>query len=115
LSTRLLVTKESHQRSVTVRAVGEVDVSTVLDLAVDVEHACARAEAALVVVDLRYVTFLGASGIALLDSAARRCSQHGTTLRVLAHDRVVLRPLRMMGVDQKLTLVVTDGEAIGTG
>jgi anti-anti-sigma factor len=56
-----------------------------------------------VTADLRPVTFMSSTGIAVLVDAHWEAGQRGKELRVLVGDNhAVLQPLRMTGVDQVL-------------
>jgi anti-sigma B factor antagonist len=62
--------------------------------------------AAQVIIDLTAVDFLGSAGLrALLDAQAGCAARKGQPLRVVVdHNRPVIRPLQLTGLDQQLCL-----------
>lgn len=93
-----------------IRVVGEVDLETAPALAEACElarhHARKVAEVTEIVVDLRPVSFLGAAGLTELVHAHHRCLYDAVLLRVVADQPAVIRPLRLTGLDEMLTLRV---------
>jgi anti-sigma B factor antagonist len=77
---------------------GEVDTLTAPRLEADVAEAMNDVGAA-VVVDLTGVTFLASSGLAVLIHAARRATESGGRLHVVAATRAVSRPITVTGAD----------------
>ena len=59
----------------------------------------AHADGSGVVVDLTGVTFLASSGLAVLIGGARRLTELGGRLRLVAASRSVTRPLQVTGAD----------------
>lgn len=95
----LEVSHELRNEGVVVTARGELDLLTTPQLTEELTTACRSVQPpALVVVDLRAVTFLGSQAIGSLVQIHENCTDAGTPLRLVAADRVVLRPLKMLGL-----------------
>jgi anti-anti-sigma factor len=101
----LAVAVTDHGSAVVIAATGEVDTLTApllrdpLLAAVD--------DAALTVLDLSGVQFLGSSGLAVLVEARGRAQEGGRRLRLVCEVRMVLRALEATGL-RSLFEVVTD-------
>jgi anti-sigma B factor antagonist len=109
----LLVACEVVGHAVVVRVRGEIDMSNAELL--DEQLQAARAVVvppAPVVLDLTGVSFLPSTGLELLIIHHDRCAEHGSPLRVVATHRQVLRPIQITGLDQKLVIVSTVGDAL---
>jgi anti-sigma B factor antagonist len=80
---------------------GEVDTLTAprLEAGLDAALAAAPTDDTAVVVDLTGVTFLASSGLAVLIGGARRVSESGRRLHLVAASRAVTRPLEVTGAD----------------
>lgn len=119
---RLGISPAAGALEITVRRSGDSEVLTLcgdVDLSVgkSVRESiirCLDARPAVLVMDLSAVTFLGSVGLsALLE--AQRLAAPGTEVRIVATDRAVLRPLRLMGMDRMLSLWSTVDEALTDG
>ncbi|HJT02599.1 MAG TPA: STAS domain-containing protein [Pseudonocardiaceae bacterium] len=101
--------------AVVVRVTGELDTLTAP--AVDAQLTDLRAdlaESAALVLDLSDLTFMSSAGLALLVTHHERCAEQGNRLVVVAgHNRTVLRPMRITGLDTVLDLVATVADATG--
>jgi len=90
-------TSESNGATVLVHVAGELDHSTVPELADCLGDAVrAAVPPAPVVVDLSDVRFLGAQGIGLLLAHQDLCLRRGSALVVVANTAAVLRPLEVL-------------------
>jgi anti-anti-sigma factor len=88
-----------------VRIVGDVDVSTVDTVERRLLGAVsAGVPPAPVVVDCSAVTFMGSCGLDMLLSIHDIAQTQGTPLRIVAPQRAVCRPVRMIGFDKTLRL-----------
>lgn len=114
---RLAVTTETgHQDDPELRAPstvlvveGEIDVATGTKLRAALAASLAEANVDVVVADLRAVTFMSSTGIAVLVDANAEAKHVGKSLRLLtAGNRAVLGPLRTTGVDALLNLDPVD-------
>lgn len=95
----------SRPRQVTVVEVsGEVDLLTAPGLAECLGRCLAEVAPVVVVVDLRRVDFLGASGLSVLVEAHLRAQALHSTVRVVANTRVVRRALTVTGLDRTLAV-----------
>jgi anti-sigma B factor antagonist len=82
---------------------GELNIVTAPQL----EHAlgCARADAALVTLDLRDLEFMDSSGVHLIVAASGRARRAGGRLVVVRGPVQVERVFALVGVDRQLELV----------
>ena len=109
--------EEEFPAAVVVRLVGEVDLATA-------EHAGERLRAAeavavadtpaaVVVLDLTQVTYLGSVGLAMLVEHNQLCTALGSRLCVVVGtNRSVLRPIQVATLDSVLTIVASEAEAV---
>jgi anti-sigma B factor antagonist len=106
----LYVTTRQLAAAVVVAAAGEIDLSTVDNLAVAVRAALAS-HAGMVVIDLTEVQFLASTGLSVLVEAERAAGENSQLLRVVAGEHhAVARSLEMSGLADHLT-VCTNLEA----
>ena len=89
---------------------GEVDLLTADRLSAALEAEVDRH--ALVVVDLTAVGFLSSSGLAALALAHRAAVAAGHVLRLVAGNRVTLRPLQITGLAEEIAVYATVPEAV---
>lgn len=92
----------------TARITGEIDLSTVTELESRLEEALA--EPALLVIDLREVTFMDSSGLRLMLRLDERQRSSGNRLTVIRGGRRVARVLELTGADEQLDLVSDPAE-----
>ncbi len=90
---------------------GEVDMTTAPALENAVRQALTEQPATLVI-DLSTAQFFSSAGIAVLVLAHR--SSDKVALRVVANDRVVLRPLELTGLTNDLDIYPTLASALDT-
>jgi anti-sigma B factor antagonist len=98
---RASVTVRHVADAVVVTVAGEIDMTT----APTFEHAVRQSLAehpATLIIDLTGAQFFSSAGIAVLVLAHRQSAP--TTLRVVAADRVVLRPLELTGLADDLAI-----------
>jgi anti-sigma B factor antagonist len=101
----LHITSRLAGRAVVLAVVGEVDVHTAGRLGEAISVGFAEPAAELVVVDLTEVTFLGSSGLTALVTATREARDRREPLRVVVdHNRPVIRPIQISGLDDVLAL-----------
>jgi anti-sigma B factor antagonist len=91
---------------------GDVDMLTAPSLEQALTAAVDEKPAALVV-DLSRVDFLASAGLAALAGAMQQCGEQ-ITLKVVAHQRTVLRPLEITGLDSQLQVCSSQAEALET-
>ena len=110
----LTTSVEALRSAAVVHVVGEIDISTVSDLEIAVHEAERRAGdggagGAVIVIDLRGVTFLGAEGLRSLVSAQNRLAEKGAAMRVVAPPEggMIRRLLDLSGVASLLDLFET--------
>jgi anti-anti-sigma factor len=79
----LSVSVERSGRSMTVRAVGELDLATLPLVSDPLRRALERREAASITLDLRQVSFIDLRGLRMLITANRLAGRNGYRLRVM--------------------------------
>ena len=89
---------------------GEVDLLTADRLSEALAVEVARN--ALVVVDLTAVEFLSSSGLAALALAHRAAVEAGHELRLVAGNRVTLRPIQITGMADEIAVFATLADAV---
>jgi anti-sigma B factor antagonist len=95
----LTLSEARHGSAIVLAAVGDVDVATGPQLRALLSDALGEAGIEAVVLDLRGVTFMGSTAIAVLVDAHWEAGQAGKSLRLVAGDsRSVVRPLEAAGV-----------------
>jgi anti-anti-sigma factor len=90
---------------------GEVDMASEVLLRRHLDEAMADEPAALVL-DLTGVTFFASAGLHILVDLQHDATARGLSLRVVAKDRIVLRPMEITGVDQLITVVASVDQAL---
>lgn len=99
----LEVSHQVRDGGVVVTARGELDMLTTPQLAEELSVACTMVVApSPVVADLREITFMSSSAIGCLVDTHQKCADTGTPLRIVAEDRVVRRPLDLLGLSKTL-------------
>lgn len=112
-SVGLRVERETTDGVVVVRATGDLDIATapVLDEQLRAAEAIV-VPPAHIVLDLTGVRFMSSSGLALLVQSHQRCEELGSSLRVVADNRAVLRPIELTGLHRLLLLVPSARQAL---
>ena len=95
---------------VIVAVAGEIDLLTADQLREALEAEVVRRE--LVVVDLTAVEFLSSSGLAALALAHRAAVEAGRELRLVAGNRVTLRPIQITGIADEIGVFATVADAV---
>jgi len=93
-----------------------LQVSGALDLVLapmlrQLTERAARQRPRLAIIDLRKVEFLASVGMAELLRSQVQLREHGTTMRIVAADRVVLRPLTLTRLIDEFDVYPTLDEA----
>lgn len=94
---------------------GEVDGLTAPRLRAAIDAAYDKLGSRPLVVDLTDVTFLGSPGLQVLLDSAREAVHHRgfETLRIVVdHNRPVVRPIELTGLDAVLTLFTSVTDAL---
>lgn len=105
------ITVEQLRRGVAVvRVFGDVDLLTAPQLRDRLRELLEQP--GVVLVDLRQVGFLGSTGLAELTAAQDAAASHGTTLRLVATSRAVLRPLEVTGLSSLFQIFESLDEAL---
>jgi anti-sigma B factor antagonist len=94
---------------VLVTVAGEIDIATVPQL--QERLAAAAASGRPLIVDLDRVTFIDASGLGVLASAARRAAAHGASLQAVSARHHLQRLFTITGLDRHIPLARTVTEA----
>jgi|SRR4051794_36085034 len=97
------VTRRRVGDAVIVAPAGEIDLATIDAVAAEID--AGSAEAALVVLDLRAVTFLDSAGIRLVLTSARRLAAAGGELAVVHGPAEVQRVFNLVGLDGRVRLL----------
>lgn len=95
---------------VIIAVTGEIDLLTADQLTEALATEVARH--ALVVVDLTAVSFLSSSGLAALALAHRAAVEAGHVLRLVAGNRVTLRPIQITGLADEIGVFASLPEAV---
>lgn len=96
-----------------VAVIGEVDLDTAPVLHTAVTAAIGQTAGEPCIVDLTAVTFLGSAGLTALVDAARLSQTRRAPLRIVVdHNRPVIMPIVVTGLDDVLTLYHSVDEAL---
>jgi anti-sigma B factor antagonist len=100
--------------STVVEAGGEIDVASAPELR-ECLHQTIDAGSRRLVVDLRQVSFIDSMGLGVLVGARRRLRDHGHdgSIQLVCADGLVLRVLRVSGLDHVFPLHATLTDALG--
>jgi anti-anti-sigma factor len=111
----LVVDSEVRPEAVVVQAKGEVDSSTAGDLTAHLDAALQQAGAQasrLLIVDLQAVTYFGSAGLNAVLECHRQGLQAGTSVRLVADNGLVVRPIEVTSLDSVLELYPTLPDAL---
>jgi anti-anti-sigma factor len=111
----LAVDHEAREDAVLVRVEGEVDSSTVDELTPHLTAAlqvAAKHPARLVIVDLQPVTFFGSAALNALLDCHEGGKETGTSVRLVADNDQVLRPIQVTELDRILEVYPTLSDAL---
>ena len=106
----LVVDSEVRPEAVLVHAKGEVDSSTAGELSSQLEAALQQAESQasrLLIVDLQCVTYFGSAGLNAVLDCHKQGLQAGTSVRLVADNGLVVRPIEVTNLDSVLELYPT--------
>jgi anti-anti-sigma factor len=111
----LVVDSEVRPEAVVVQAKGEIDSSTAGDLISHLDAALqqARTQAArLLIIDLQAVTYFGSAGLNAVLDCHRQGQLAGTSVRLVADNGLVVRPIEVTNLDSVLELYPTLADAL---
>jgi anti-anti-sigma factor len=111
----LVVDSEVRPEAVLVHAKGEIDSSTAAHLRTELESALRQAEgqdARLLILDLQGVTYFGSAGLNAVLDCHKQGMQAGTSVRLVADNGLVVRPIEVTNLDSLLDLYPTLPEAL---
>jgi anti-sigma B factor antagonist len=97
--------------AVVLSAEGIVDVAAAPTLTDQIRAILRRRPAALVV-DLTGVTFLATAGMSVLMEADRKSEELTIPFRVVAHGPVTVKPMQLLGIDDRLAIYPTVSAAL---
>ena len=100
----------SIEGGVIIAVAGELDLLTADELTEALAAEVARQ--ALVVVDLTAVSFLSSSGLAALALAHRAAVEADHVLRIVAGNRVTLRPIQITGLADEIGVFASLADAV---
>jgi anti-anti-sigma factor len=111
----LTVDYEVRPGAVVVQAKGEIDSSTVSNLARQLQAALQQATSRadrLLIVDLQNVTYFGSAGLNAVLDCHRAGLKTGTHVRLVADNALVVRPIEVTNLNSVLDLYPTLPEAL---
>jgi anti-sigma B factor antagonist len=114
----MTVSTEDRPDVLVMRVEGDVDGLTAARLSSAIAEAFDKLSGRTLVLDLTKVRFLGSIGLRTLRDSAREAVHHRGVqpLRVVVdHQRPVIRPIEITGLDQILALYHTMDDAIAAG
>ena len=111
----LVVDSEVRPDAVLVHATGEIDSSTAGELRSQLEAALQQADAhesRLLIVDLQGVTYFGSAGMNAVLDCHKQGLRAGTSVRLVADNDLVVRPIEVTNLDALLELYPTLPDAL---
>jgi anti-anti-sigma factor len=111
----LVVDYEVRPEAVVLQAKGEVDSSTAGDLTSQLDTALQQAgthASRLLIIDLQAVTYFGSAGLNAILDCHRQGLQAGTSVRLVADNGLVVRPIEVTNLDSVLELYPTLPDAL---
>lgn len=111
----LVVDSEVRPEAVVARASGEIDSSTAGELKSQLESALEQAcghDARLLIVDLNDVTYFGSAGLNAVLDVHEQGLRAGTSVRLVADNDLVVRPIEVTNLDSRLDLYSTFPDAL---
>lgn len=106
----LVVESEVRPEAVLVHATGEIDSSTAGELRSQLESALHEAESQasrLLIIDLEGVTYFGSAGLNAILDCHKQGLRTGTSVRLVADNGLVVRPIEVTNLDSLLDLYPT--------
>ena len=111
----LRVDYEIRPEAVVLHAKGEVDSSTAGELISVLDAALEQAgtqASRLLIIDLQAVSYFGSAGLNAVLDCHRRGQQAGTSVRLVANNGLVVRPIEVTNLDSVLELYRTLPDAL---
>ena len=111
----LVVDSEVRPEAVLVHASGEIDSSTAGELRTRLGSALHEAggqESRLLIIDLQGVTYFGSAGLNAILDCHKQGLRSGTTVRLVAENDLVVRPIEVTNLDSLLDLYPTLPDAL---
>jgi anti-anti-sigma factor len=111
----LRVDYEVRPEAVLLHATGEVDSSTAEELVCQLDDALQQAgtqASRLLIIDLQAVTYFGSAGLNAVLDCHRRGLQARTSVRLVADNGLVVRPIEVTNLDSVLDLYPTLSDAL---
>ncbi len=111
----LIVDCEVRPDAVVVRAKGEVDSSTINQLVAQLDAGLRQAAtlaARLLIIDLQAVTYFGSAGLNAVLNCHRQGIEARTSVRLVADNDLVVRPIEVTNMDSVLELYPTLSDAL---
>jgi anti-anti-sigma factor len=111
----LAVDSEIRPEAVLVRVTGEIDSSTAGELRSQLESSLLQAnthESRLLIVDLQGVTYFGSAGLNAVLDCYKQGLRAGTSVRLVADNDLVVRPIEVTNLDALLELYPTLPDAL---
>ncbi|MGB6207646.1 STAS domain-containing protein [Mycobacterium sp.] len=111
----LTVDCEVRPDAVVVQAKGEVDSSTAGGLTAQLHaalHQAGTQPSRLLIIDLQSVTYFGSAGLNAVLDCHRRGLAAGTSVRLVADNGLVVRPIEVTNLDSVLELYPTLSDAL---
>jgi anti-sigma B factor antagonist len=118
---RLAATVQSHfrvevhneDRATLITVSGELDLASSPALQEELDRV-SSSESQLVIIDLRELDFMDSTGLSVLVRAHQRAEEQGRRLAIVKGPQQVQRLLSLTGVAERMTLVDTPEELIGS-
>jgi anti-anti-sigma factor len=111
----LVVDCEVRTEAVVVRAKGELDSSTVAELTAHLGPALDQARnlaSRLLIIDLQALTYFGSAGLNAVLDCHRQGLEAGASVRLVADNGLVVRPIEVTNLDSVLELYPTLSDAL---
>jgi anti-anti-sigma factor len=111
----LVVDSEVRPEAVLVHATGEIDSSTAGELRSELQSALQQAksqESRLLILDLQGVTYFGSAGLNAVLDCHKEGLKAGTSVRLVADNDLVVRPIEVTNLDSLLDLYPTVPDAL---
>ncbi|UMB72471.1 STAS domain-containing protein [Mycobacterium paraterrae] len=111
----LVVDCDVRPDAVLVHASGEIDSSTAGELRSQLQAALRQAgahESRLLIIDLNDVTYFGSAGLNAVLDTHKQGLRGGTTVRLVADNGLVVRPIEVTNLDSLLDLYPTLPDAL---
>jgi anti-anti-sigma factor len=114
----LVVDSEIRPEAVLMHVTGEIDSSTAGELRSQLEASLQQAnahESRLLIVDLQGVTYFGSAGLNAVLDCYKQGLRAGTSVRLVADNDLVVRPIEVTNLDALLELYPTLADALEGG